>query len=227
MRAVAVCGSWAADRATAASDVDLVVVLAEPADRPVLAANPGWVVAALGGDGELVRRRAWGPWMTEVRLRRASGLEVEVGLVDPVWASVTPVDPGTASVVADGFDVRYDPHGVLVALVEAVASGPPRRVQVQRSKGWRKPAGTVVVARPSRWGNPFRVGVDGDRRECVGRYRAALLGGSLPYTPADVRRQLAGHHLACWCPPGEPCHADVLLAVANPSGPGSRMERPR
>ena len=31
----------------------------------------------------------------------------------------------------------------------------PRRVQLSRRKGWRKPENTVVVARPSRWGNPF------------------------------------------------------------------------
>lgn len=36
-------------------------------------------------------------------------------------------------------------------------------------------------------------------------------------TAEDVRRELAGHNLACWCPLDRPCHADVLLAVANPS----------
>jgi len=71
-----------------------------------------------------------------------------------------------------------------------------------------------VVARPSRWGNPFRVGVDGDRAACVAAYRRALLGGQLAFTVADIRRELAGHDLACWCPLDEPCHADVLLEVA-------------
>lgn len=33
----------------------------------------------------------------------------------------------------------------------------------------------------------------------------------------DVRETLAGKNLACWCKPGDPCHADVLLALA--SGP--------
>lgn len=36
----------------------------------------------------------------------------------------------------------------------------------------------------------------------------------LPVSVADVRRELAGRDLACWCPLGEPCHRDVLLAVA-------------
>lgn len=34
----------------------------------------------------------------------------------------------------------------------------PERIQLQRTRGWRKPDGAVVVSRPSRWGNPFRVG---------------------------------------------------------------------
>lgn len=45
--------------------------------------------------------------------------------------------------------------------------------------------------------------------------RMALGGWRLPFTPDDVRRELTGKHLACWCPPCEPCHADVLLEVAN------------
>ena len=89
----------------------------------------------------------------------------------------------------------------------------PERIQLRRTKGWRKPDGAVVVARPSRWGNPFRVGVDGDRAQCVAAYRGALEQGELPFTVADIRRELAGHDLACWCPLDEPCHADVLLAA--------------
>ena len=73
----------------------------------------------------------------------------------------------------------------------------------------------MVVARPSRWGNPFRVGTDGDREQCVDRFCRALDHRELDFTVDDVRRDLAGHDLACWCPLDEPCHADVLLDVAN------------
>jgi putative acetyltransferase len=86
---------------------------------------------------------------------------------------------------------------------------------LSRAKGWRKPEGAVVVARPSRWGNPFRVGVDGDRAQCVAQYRRALEHGELAFTRTEVRDALAGHDLACWCPLDEPCHADVLLEVAS------------
>ena len=91
----------------------------------------------------------------------------------------------------------------------------PRRIRLSRRRGWRKPAGAVVVARPSRWGNPFPIGPDLPREEAVARFEAALLAGSLGYTDVDVRRALAGRDLACWCPLDAPCHADVLLRVAN------------
>jgi hypothetical protein len=50
--------------------------------------------------------------------------------------------------------------------------------------------------------------------------RAALGNWRLPVTVEDVRRDLAGRDLACWCPlpaEGQPdaCHRSVLLAVAN------------
>ncbi|MGX5657620.1 DUF4326 domain-containing protein [Geodermatophilus nigrescens] len=125
----------------------------------------------------------------------------------------------------------------------------PRRVQLSRARGWRKPAGTVVVARPSRWGNPFRVGEtylfpagdpsdpaawpvpthrepglsdDGarvvrcpDRATAVEWYRR--WAGEAHREQA--RRLLRGRSLACWCPVDEPCHADVLLEMANPVRP--------
>jgi Domain of unknown function (DUF4326) len=91
----------------------------------------------------------------------------------------------------------------------------PERIQLRRTKGWRKPPSAVVVSRPSRWGNPFRIAVDGDRATCVDAYRRALLAGELAVTADDVRRELAGRVLACWCPAGAACHADVLLDVAN------------
>ncbi len=76
----------------------------------------------------------------------------------------------------------------------------------------------MVAARPSRWGNPFRVGVDGDRAECVTMFGRALAAGELGFGVDDVRRELAGMDLACWCAPDEPCHADVLLTLANDGG---------
>jgi hypothetical protein len=95
----------------------------------------------------------------------------------------------------------------------------PRRVQLSRRQGSRKPPDAVVVSRPSKWGNPFRIDAGTSRTEAIERYSRALAEGSdvLPFTAADVVRELAGHDLACWCSLDVPCHADVLLAVANDS----------
>ena len=93
----------------------------------------------------------------------------------------------------------------------------PDRIQLRRTKGWRKPAEAVVVARPSRWGNPHRIEAPSveAHRVSVDAYRDDLMAGRLAVTVDDVRRELAGRDLACWCRPDLPCHADVLLEVAN------------
>ncbi|HEY6797032.1 MAG TPA: DUF4326 domain-containing protein [Kineosporiaceae bacterium] len=109
----------------------------------------------------------------------------------------------------------------------------PQRIQLRRTRSWRLPDGAVVVARPTRWGNPIKVGtpvVDQDTglahaitaEEAVATYRAASLSGRLGmYGGAEitvdvVRCDLAGRDLACWCPLDRACHADVLLELANP-----------
>lgn len=110
----------------------------------------------------------------------------------------------------------------------------PVRIQLRRAKGWRKPPNAIVVARPSRWGNLFRQGDPhprtGDpmtREDAVDQYRRALLSyrhhGSDPTRRfladeaiiREIQLELRGKDLACWCPLDEPCHADVLLEIAN------------
>lgn len=54
-----------------------------------------------------------------------------------------------------------------------------------------------------------------DAAEGVRRYRDDLLAGHLEVTVDDAKRELRGKDLACWCPLDHPCHADVLLEVAN------------
>jgi hypothetical protein len=107
----------------------------------------------------------------------------------------------------------------------------PERIRLSRAKGWRKPADAVVVARPTRWGNPYALadyteesGAPVDkvvaRERSVRDFRRDLLAGRLPGYPgvAEIRRDLGGRDLACWCPLGGPCHADVLLEIANSTG---------
>ena len=89
----------------------------------------------------------------------------------------------------------------------------PKRFQRSRRKGTRLPAGVVVVTRPTKWGNPHSLKLGRD--EAIRRYHEDLLAGRLAVTVGEVKRELRGRDLACHCPLEEPCHADVLLAVAN------------
>lgn len=93
----------------------------------------------------------------------------------------------------------------------------PKRIQRKRTKGWRMPKGAVYVGRPSKWGNPLRVGVDVpsayDAREKY-RFRIGENVWTFP-TKEDIQRELRGKTLVCWCPPWQACHADVLLEIAN------------
>ena len=104
----------------------------------------------------------------------------------------------------------------------------PVRVQLRRTKGWKMPPNTVRVARPSPWGNPFKVDARHDAETAVWLYRRNLAGlpcdthGPSVDQQAAARRfvganlgRLRGKNLACWCKPGDPCHADVLLEIAN------------
>lgn len=94
----------------------------------------------------------------------------------------------------------------------------PHRVQLRRTKGWRKPDNTVVVARPGRWGNPFGVGdlatwPSGTWRRLTAQQ--AVDSYRLYATRWLDVTELRGKNLACWCPLDSPCHADVLLELAN------------
>lgn len=57
---------------------------------------------------------------------------------------------------------------------------------------------------------------DATPEQAVAMYRRWL--DQMPRIAAAAREQLAGHDLMCWCPPGQPCHADVLLELANGTG---------
>lgn len=103
----------------------------------------------------------------------------------------------------------------------------PQRFQLSRRAGYKKPAGAVVVSRPSKWGNPWRIGdlfaeaaAKLTAEQAVYLYRDALTFGSLGVSRDDVRRELRGKDLACWCAlpaqgAEDVCHAAVLLEVAN------------
>ena len=98
----------------------------------------------------------------------------------------------------------------------------PIRIQLSRAKGWRMPPNTVSVARPGKWGNPYRVGEKDhrtggtmDAATAVDRFCDYII--RRPEREAAVMAELSGKNLACWCKIGDPCHADILLELANPA----------
>ena len=122
------------------------------------------------------------------------------------------------------------------------------RIQLKRTAGWRladHSDNAVIVDRRTKWGNPYFLDRWGDMRRWIGWYvgrdgeavsrhfdtkteadgyavelfRDAVDRGwaGFPW-PVDIRAELAGKDLACWCPLDQPCHADALLEIANSGG---------
>lgn len=87
----------------------------------------------------------------------------------------------------------------------------PKRVQMRRDRPWRKDhPDAVIVARPSKWENPCRVVKPSQRLSAVAWFETHV-------APKLDVSELRGKDLACWCPLDQPCHADVLLRLANES----------
>jgi hypothetical protein len=73
------------------------------------------------------------------------------------------------------------------------------------------PVGAVYIGRGSKWGNPFRIGADGDRATVIAKYERWLR------TQHDLLRaldELSGRDLVCFCAPLA-CHGDLLASLAN------------
>ena len=105
----------------------------------------------------------------------------------------------------------------------------PIRILRRRAKGWRMPPNTVCVTRTGPWGNPFIVGRHGTAAECVHSFTLLCagvveIGRDSDCVDAQLRflkharahiDDLRGQNLACFCHFDQPCHADLLLKIAN------------
>lgn len=111
----------------------------------------------------------------------------------------------------------------------------PKRIQLSRARDSKLPFRTVKVDRTTRYGNPYRIGEpidmkqvrrwgweispEGRRHVCkasaeaVAKFRHALFWDAAIHD--FIRNELGGKDLACWCGPDDPCHADVLIEIAN------------
>jgi hypothetical protein len=101
----------------------------------------------------------------------------------------------------------------------------PVRIQRRRTKGWKMPPNTVYVGRPAVFQNRWKVGVWSNRlgknletaAEAVDCFRNMMT--EAPHLAAYACEVLRGKNLACWCKLDQPCHADVLLELANKKRP--------
>lgn len=119
----------------------------------------------------------------------------------------------------------------------------PKRIQMSRQKAWRADnPDAVIVDRRTRWGNPVKIGAPtevtwverisdkhsfwafasvaaNNRAEATAHFRDWMDGVVELVAFSEHERpeieDLAGKDLACWCPLDQPCHADVLLDLAN------------
>lgn len=73
-------------------------------------------------------------------------------------------------------------------------------------------ANAVYCGRPSKYGNPFKTGIDGNRTEVIAKHKQWFLQNN--ELIKDAKRELAGKDLICWCAP-KPCHCDVILSTVN------------
>lgn len=91
----------------------------------------------------------------------------------------------------------------------------PGRVQLSRRKGWRMQPDTVKVDRTTAFGNfaAHRLALTG--LDAVLEFRRWTEDEASFAWRGLVRKELRGKNLACWCPLDQPCHAEVLLEMAN------------
>ena len=108
------------------------------------------------------------------------------------------------------------------------SNSPPKRIQRKRSAGWKMPPNTKCVTRGTKFGNPFPVPPHPPERKgeahlvTVNLFEAAVrfhdhfgLPSAIGLPTIAEIKTLRGFNLACYCRPGLPCHADVLLRIAN------------
>lgn len=118
----------------------------------------------------------------------------------------------------------------------------PKRIQRMRVKNWKMPPNTIYVGRPTKWGNPwtietalntkfwlpeecaqvvvdeFEAWLNNDEDMSMGEHLGMWKRPEIQKQRAAILvniKELRGKDLACWCPLDQPCHANVLLKLAN------------
>ena len=84
-----------------------------------------------------------------------------------------------------------------------------------------KPGTFIYVGRPTKWGNKFSHKdntladyICSSREEAIQKYKEWLMQDEQRNFRQEIKEELAGFNLGCWCAPLA-CHADILLKIAN------------
>ena len=72
----------------------------------------------------------------------------------------------------------------------------------------------VYIGRGSKWGNQFRIGIDGNRIEVIKKYETMILNNQ---SLKDDISELDGKILGCHCKP-KACHGDILVKLVMMEG---------
>ena len=102
----------------------------------------------------------------------------------------------------------------------------PKRIQRKRVKGWKMPENTIFVGRPTKFGNYWFYEKVKNLDDIVYNidYGAMTVKEMFKIMKKDWLNcvnfdewiaPLKGKNLCCWCPLDQPCHADILLEIAN------------
>lgn len=100
---------------------------------------------------------------------------------------------------------------------ERTTTKPENQPKVWNKHHGNAPSDAVYIGRGSEWGNPFKIGKDGNREQVIEKFENLIrmndhmIDGVLTKT---IKRELRGKHLVCFCAP-KLCHGDVLLRIAN------------
>ena len=102
----------------------------------------------------------------------------------------------------------------------AVGVSAAKRIQLRRTKGWRKPEGAVVVARPSKWGNPFRVGdcIEAGFASDEQQARVVVVHAFADWLRGDRWADGSGPH-------ADKRHLDYLASMIGPGVPSDFQSR--
>ncbi|MCP4493425.1 MAG: DUF4326 domain-containing protein [Gammaproteobacteria bacterium] len=111
-----------------------------------------------------------------------------------------------------------------LSLLVYVNESSAKRIQRKRTKGYNMQAESIAlngleavsVCRPGKWGNPYEISHAGGARLARALFKLWLKKTETGRALAvQAKKRLRGKNLACWCKPGDPCHADVWLEIAN------------